>query len=88
MNTLYAKLTSLIPSPWDEPVSGVITALLALGLLKLFALVGLFGQIALAGTAISLAYELKVDPNGFSKFDVAMREAGLLVAAFALSKLF
>jgi hypothetical protein len=74
---LAAHVFNHVPSPVLEIISGLLLVALVVFVVTL-----LHGWIAVAAlaTAGSLAYELKLDPNGFSWGDVTWREVGIAVA--------
>ena len=74
---LAAHVFKYLPSPILEIVSGLL--MVALVVLVVTLLHGWIAVAALA-TAGSLAYEMKLDPNGFSWGDVTWREVGIAVA--------
>lgn len=84
----YAWLGARTFFRWPSLVTEILSGLLLVGLLALVAAL-LHGWLALAvlATALSILFELRLDPNGWSLKDVAERELGIVLAVALLAVL-
>lgn len=75
---LATHILARFPSLVVEAASGVLAVVLVVGALTLLRPGP--ASVAVLATALSVAYEARLDPNGFSWRDCAERELGILVA--------